>query len=655
MFGRRSNFLFLLVYPGVFFFIRYKMKLKFLFVLLGSFVSLYGWSQTVGVDTIQIETIDILAPRLKHFSEAEKYQKIDSLTIVQYGSHDLSGLLQKVSLVNVSSNGSLGATSSVRIRGASAVHTSVNWNGIPINSLTLGSADLSLVSAGAFDDIEVVYGASGALYGSGTFGGAINLSNTANWERSSSLNLNAEYGSFTNAKIGLSGRYSNEIFSYSGQFFYKYGKNNFPYFDKYDTKTPYEKLNHNQNRDMGMIHNAHFKLNQHFIDAGLWYQVKDKNIAGIMGGGDPMSTQNQRDSSLKAYVGWKHLFKDFRIEAKLAYISDDLEYTNGALLSTISSQRLLNELNLRWYALSNLSFDVNFKYNYFKADVTAYGQITSEYEKSISIATKYTPVFGKFIVSLSQNKNSEVDPPLMYAASARIHLVPKMFDVRMKVGSHFRRPTFNERYWKPGGKSGVKHEEGWNYEMGLILLDQKIFGGLFSTDVNYYRADNDELIVWRPIKESSDWAVQNTGKILSQGFEIDSKYKLSFSKYNNIHLNIKYTYNDTYYNERGEDNYKKELAYRPHHIAKMGCQYLIKNWHGGVLGSFRSDTKTWDGELVDGNYLLDINAGYRLKLSTTEISMNGRVENVLNKSYELVRAYPMPGRAFYLGVNIKLK
>ncbi|MFT5750142.1 MAG: vitamin B12 transporter, partial [Ancylomarina sp.] len=229
------------------------MKLKFLFVLLGSFISLNSWSQTVGVDTIQINTVDILAPRLKHFSEVEKHQEIDSLTLVRYGSQDLATLLQKVSLVNMSSNGSLGALSTVGIRGASATHTSVNWNGIPVNSLTTGSADLSLISAGAFDNVEVVFGAPGSLYGSGTYGGAINLSNIPSWKKRSRLNFISEYGSFSNSKQSLVGAYSNKWISYSGQVFYRYGKNDFKYDDIYDHGFPREKLNHNENKDYGLI------------------------------------------------------------------------------------------------------------------------------------------------------------------------------------------------------------------------------------------------------------------------------------------------------------------------------------------------------------------------------------------------------------------
>lgn len=636
------------------------MKLKFLFVLLGSFISLNSWSQTVGVDTIQINTVDILAPRLKHFSEVEKHQEIDSLTLVRYGSQDLATLLQKVSLVNMSSNGSLGALSTVGIRGASATHTSVNWNGIPVNSLTTGSADLSLISAGAFDNVEVVFGAPGSLYGSGTYGGAINLSNIPSWKKRSRLNFISEYGSFSNSKQSLVGAYSNKWISYSGQVFYRYGKNDFKYDDIYDHGFPREKLNHNENKDYGLIQDVHFNLNGHFIDLGVWYQVKNKNIAGLMGIGKPFSLQKQKDSSLKAFVGWKHLFNKFRVEAKFAYLSDNLKYTDkesvgGAykIYSKILTERLINEINVRWYASQQLSFDANLKYNYLEADVTAYGDSITEKDTKLGFVANYAPNFGKFVLSWTKDKSSEVDPPSMFALSSLVHISPNLLDFRFKVGSHYRRPTFNERYWIPGGNLNLKSEEGWNYEMGLIMLKRKVANGLMGIDLNYYRADNTNTISWQP--DGSYWSPRNTGKVLSQGFELEANYNKEILQVYQLILTTKYAYNDTYYNNKTASNYKKELAYRPHHIVKMGSDLIHEKWTVGLLASHRSDTKTNDGDKLDGNVLVDINGTYKLKLAGTDVSFNGRVENIFNKSYELVKFYPMPGRAFYLGLNIKLK
>ncbi|MBN2598473.1 MAG: TonB-dependent receptor [Marinifilaceae bacterium] len=634
------------------------MKLKFLFTVIVSFLSFGVWSQTLGVDTIQIESIDIVAPRLQHFSSTEKTVQIDSILIQRYDGKDLSSLLQKTSLVNISSNGAFGALATAGMRGASGTHTSVNWNGIPVNSLTTGSADLSLINAGSFDQVQVIYGAVGSLYGSGTLGGAIELSNKPDWKKKSEIGLSSEIGSFSNYKTKLFGKYSNKSISYSGQAFFQYGKNDFSYTDFHDFGLPTERLNNNENRAFGTIQDLHLKINEHYIDFGVWYQVKEKNIGGLMGIGAPTSYQKQRDSSFKAYVGWKKLIGKFRIEAKSAYLSDYLKYTDrGSATSTgykifseIESRRWLNDVNLRYYFSDKWSVDINGKYNWLKGITNNYDGNIHENESRATLATKYTPLIGTFIFTYAKEWNSEVNPPEMYSFSSLIHLFPAIIDIRSKASTHYKRPTFNERYWNNSGNVDLKSENGWNYELGVVMLSQKALYGDITLDFNAYKARNDDLIAWQP-GSGTLWKPINIGKTVIQGVDIEVTHFLKV-KNNSLRTSLKYAYNDAYNNDKESDNYKKTLAYRPHHIVKFSSDYLFGKWEFGILGTVRSNTNTWEGDQVDGNMLIDLNGGYRFDTNFAKIKLTGRVENLLDESYEIVRFYPMPGRAYYLGLNV---
>lgn len=625
------------------------MKLKYLFIVIVIFLNFNAWSQTMGIDTIQIESIDIVAPRLQHFSSTEKTVLIDSILIQRYDGKDLSSLLQKTSLVNISSSGAFGALATVGMRGASGTHTSVNWNGIPVNSLTTGSADLSLINAGSFDEVQVIYGAVGSLYGSGTLGGAIELSNTPDWKKKSSVGLNSEIGSFSNSTTKLFGKYSNKSISYSGQVFFQYGKNDFSYTDFHDFGSPKERLNNNENRSFGTIQDLHLKINEHYIDFGAWYQVKEKNIGGLMGIGDPISIQKQRDSSFKAYVGWKKLIGKFRLEAKSAYLYDYLKYTNG-YTSEISSKRWLNDANLRYYFSDKWSIDINGKYSWLKGITNNYKGDIIENESRLTLAAKYTPLLGTFIFTYGKEWNSEVNPPEMYSFSSLIHLFPNIIDIRGKASTHYRRPTFNDRYWSNSGNVDLKSENGWNYEIGLVMLSQKALNGDITVDLNAYKALNDELIAWQP-ESGSLWRPVNIGKSVTQGADVEITHVMKI-KSNSLRTSLKYAYNDSYDNNKGGSKYKETLAYRPHHLVKFSSDYLLGKWDIGILGTLRSNTNTWEGDQVDGNMLVDINGGYRFNTKFAKIKLTGRVENLLDESYEIVRFYPMPGRAYYFGVNV---
>ncbi|WP_421919881.1 TonB-dependent receptor [Marinifilum sp.] len=619
-----------------------KWNLVFLLIFWGFGVQ----ARTNVIDTVHVNAIDIVAPRLDHFSSTEKTIKVDSIALQSYDGKDLAGLLQKVALVNVSSNGSLGGLSTITIRGNSSTHTSVNWNGIPVNSLTTGSADLSLIGAGSFNNIRVVYGANASLYGSGTLGGAIELSNTPTWEDQSSIGLMNEIGSFSNYRTKLHGKYSNKWISYTAQAFFQYGENDFSYVDKYDFGSPTERLNNNQNRVYGTIHDLHIKLNKHYIDLGAWYQAKKKNIAGTMGIGEPKSNQQQRDSSLKIYLGWKTLLGKFRMEAKSAYLYDYLKYTSG-FLSEISSERVLNDANIRYYLTRKLSVDVNAKYSWLKGKTNNYEK--EENESRVTVAGKYSPDFGTFIFTFGKEWNTEINPPEMYSFSSLWHIVPHFLDVRAKASNHFRRPTFNERYWVPGGNINIKAEEGWNAEFGLALLSLETKYGQLNADLGLYQSKNKNAISWQPT--GSYWSPLNTGQMISRGLELEINHMLRIGN-DRLRTSIKYAYNDAYNNDKASGKYKQTLAYRPHHITKVLSDYISKNWNAGVIATFRSHTKNWQEQKVDGNFLLDVNGGYRFKTDFAKFKITGRIENILDKSYELVKYYPMPGRAFYLGVNV---
>ena len=68
-----------------------------------------------------------------------------------------------------------GMLSSISMRGTSPQHTAVLWNGLNINSFSLGQADFSILPVAAFDEVKIHEGAGSARFGSGAFGGTVLL------------------------------------------------------------------------------------------------------------------------------------------------------------------------------------------------------------------------------------------------------------------------------------------------------------------------------------------------------------------------------------------------------------------------------------------------------------------------------------------------
>ena len=100
-----------------------------------------------------------------------KKQLIDS------GHNDVRSVLENIIGLDVFSNGPSGQNTSVFIRGMNSNHTLVLLNGIPINDQGAPKAqfDFGLDFLHGLQQIEVYKGASGAIFGPGSIGGAINF------------------------------------------------------------------------------------------------------------------------------------------------------------------------------------------------------------------------------------------------------------------------------------------------------------------------------------------------------------------------------------------------------------------------------------------------------------------------------------------------
>jgi vitamin B12 transporter len=84
-------------------------------------------------------------------------------------------VLREVPGVVVTQSGSPGTVTDVSIRGSTPAQTLILLDGVEVNSGATGSFDLSNITTGNLNRIEVVRGAGGSLYGSQAIGGVVNM------------------------------------------------------------------------------------------------------------------------------------------------------------------------------------------------------------------------------------------------------------------------------------------------------------------------------------------------------------------------------------------------------------------------------------------------------------------------------------------------
>ncbi len=200
--------------------------IKKLFVILGFLLPLIGQGQMI-YDTLDLEAVEILS---RQFDQSAGYKvlAVDTAALQSRSSGSLAELLSGSTPMFVKGYGP-GSLASTSIRGASAAHTQVIWNGMNINSPMPGQTDFSTVPVFFIDRATMYFGAGSVQQTSGGLGGAIDLETKPTWQNKLRIGLQQDAGSFKTYKTLFSADAGNEVFQSSTRLLRGSSENDFPY------------------------------------------------------------------------------------------------------------------------------------------------------------------------------------------------------------------------------------------------------------------------------------------------------------------------------------------------------------------------------------------------------------------------------------------
>lgn len=608
-------------------------------------------------DSVRVKEVEITASRKKHFSDGYQHEEISGEISGSYSYRTLGEVLKHNANINIRSYGSAGASTSISFRGLGASQTQVNWNGFPINSVTLGSADVSNVMLLPNNSITMIPGAGGVTYGSGTFGGVVNIGfNPSGIERNNGIiDLNA--ASFGTFKVG--GSYDLKInkLILSGSIWGDKSDADYKYFDQIK-QTTLKRQNADYNQ-YGFQQYITYKPDAYSeLIAGIWGQVKDMNIPAIEGA-SLKSYENQKDSTLRVFMSYKKVFERSSINIKGAWFYADQHYVQKdsadapltMIDSRIKSKSWFGDFNYRVYLIDRLSLDAGLTYNHTKGIVDAYEGTQNDEVIGLIAGVRYVNKLSANF-ALRKEWSNNVDSDILINTGFSFPLT-KQFIVRGAYSQKFRRPTFNDLFWVPGGNPELLPERGYSIEIGgQYLIDSKTLGE-FTTDLSVYYSPIENMIVWRP--EGALWYAKNYSDVLTRGIDLKLMHH---KKINTITWKTTGTlgYNQATIESIAENNKSKEgrpLYYAPKWMSNINSGITTENdYQFFVSWNFASEQSYDDSDdTIEPYWLLNAQIAKNIKIKRSQLFAQVSVENLFNKSYQTVRSYPMPGRMWH----IKLK
>ncbi len=615
-----------------------------------SFPGITG-AQSITDTLIYIPDVAVNASRTDYFRNDVKTEEFRDTILKQYTGESLVKLLSSQTALNIKAYGVGGGASSISIRGVSASQVQVNWNGFPINSVTLGSSDISMIPAAGFDRISLVYGASGALYGSGTFGGAVSLNSELSPERGISgsafagvQSLRALNGGFT-FKAGTD-RLAWKMFAWG-----TVSENEFTYYD-YIRQTEHRQTDGDWN-DYGMIHNLAFKLSQaSLLEAGLWYQTKEYDIPSRIGS---TSYEHQSDSTLKLYLGYRYIGNRWSLKVRAARFDDLQTYWQknapdspvNSIDSRIAALQNHGDINFRYHMPSGLSFDAGLTGSLVTANVSAYGD--EKLEKGIALFSglKYTINRLTLQTVLRKEWFNTFSSGLLPSLGLKWDAIPGQWVLRANYSKKFRKPTFNDLFWRPGGNPDLNPENGYTIEAGSENTFHISEKSVIETDISPYYTNVNDMIVWRPT--GAFWSPENYQEVRSAGVDLSAGFTMEHER---IRLSSKLKVNLNHSVANKADGQEKiTMLYSPLFITSWKNSLAAGIFDLEVTHGFTSSRHYSNDRLLDPCNMVDIRTGINVKAGKGKIGIHLSCNNVTNTIYELIRLYPMPGRYWSAKIN----
>jgi vitamin B12 transporter len=146
---------------------------------IASLVALAFSPSAFAAETTNIHTNDVVvtANRITQNKDAvlADVTIIDRAQIERSGQSTLAELLSVQSGIEMESNGGVGATSNIHIRGNSSQAVVVLIDGMRVASATLGTTSFSQIQPEQIERIEILRGPASSLYGSDAIGGVIQI------------------------------------------------------------------------------------------------------------------------------------------------------------------------------------------------------------------------------------------------------------------------------------------------------------------------------------------------------------------------------------------------------------------------------------------------------------------------------------------------
>lgn len=564
--------------------------------------------------------------------------------------------------VFVKDYGGIGGLQLVSLRGGSSAQSLVMLDGARLSSAQNGSIDLTSIPVRRIESAEVQRGGASALYGANALTGVVDM--RLRLPETSGVGLTLSQGAFNewrsaldaNTHLGSDVRLGVDVDVFGTRGSFPFSVNQFG--------TTYDVNRQNGHaRHMRVLARAEF---------GQWHSATvivrsaDRGVPGaVVQGAIAQARALLRDEDLMA-VGRSTLYSSARdriwMTASARYLDQHFVDPDATIVGTqgINVRYLQRDATASavWQRQhedlqTTLRFDASHADLQGASIASRSGERVVRRSASISGDVQVTNVLETDIelrAAMRADVFSDVGTALSPLLALRYGIAPGLA-FRASWSQSFRPPTFNELYYLNYGTRDLRPERASTIDAGIVAEPWS----WCSLDLTAYTGSIRNLIVSVPVSPVITSA-QNVGAATSQGAELVIR-----SRGFDGRLLAQWSYALQFMRDAtgraGLDG--KLTAYAVPELASALAQWDAGSWFASLQWSYTGFRYATSGEpsemMLRPFALTSLQSGIRMNGSNVRGSVMLQCDNLFDVSYQVVRGYPMPGRAIRVIVNFDLR
>ena len=577
---------------------------------------------------------DSLQPVVVTADKGFTVSRIDTLGVSN--SSSVADVLLLSSGLHVGDNGGLSGLKTISLRGLGSAHTAIYIDGVRVGNVQSGQNDLGMIGMENVGSVHVDYAQNSVSFNTTKpeFGksavvgkAALSVGSFGTWQPYARIDY--RLSDYITLSANVAGVMSKGDFKYGdGQ---KRVNN--------DLKQIRAGLDLWGRMESGEYHvKGYFNQSERGTPGSVLWPSDDR--------------QKDKNMFLQAVLckGFSSLYS-LNLSAKASY--DDIFYSSSWGDSRYGQSELqLNAAhNLKLFSWWQMSLSTALEWDSLKS--TVYNASRLSVNAVVSSAFDWNRLDAKVALEYGGAFDMTYGGRNYFSPSADLRFsIVNGLDLIAFARRAYRVPTFNELYYVGYGNPSLKSEDAWLTDLGFDYHKELDGDWALKAKLDGFYTRLKNKITSAPSPEDPNiWAPYNIGIVRSVGTDV--LFGFAHEGEWNYGADVKYTYQSAVDLTPDSATYGEQIPYIAKHSLVFSGNLQWKKWSLSPIWQLRSGRSDGYGDLPSWN-TFDIRLAKSVSIRKVGIlSVNAVARNLFDERFETVSGYPMPGRNFTVGVELK--